>query len=455
MHAFYLYPAYSTHPGLHRERNEDAWGYEYPVDAARLNTYGALFIVADGVGSRDAGDTASKHAVTQVLQSYYASLADTPAERLTEALLSANANIYAMPGDSATTLTAAVILNESLIIAHVGDSCAYWLDANGVRQLTQDHIAIPDPQQPKRTRLTRALGHKEHVKIDIDEYPVQQGGRLMLMTDGVTRYADDDALYVLGQKPTPQDTAHALVNRALSGGAHDNITLIVVEIGAPVVDEPALQQHIAGLSPAVEVTYTPDTPPAPPVATPAPTVSQPSPTAIAEAPAPARRAWLPWLIVLAVLLLGGGGALLVLAGQQDTESTAALPSATSSATPTLTETPNPPTATLTATPIPPNPPSATPTATPNPPSATPPPMTPTEAPLTENMRLVFDEAATTFERIADDVTAYALVPGTTYVIAQTHRSQTDGRIWYQLLDPESEQNGWIAEGDLPPYRTLP
>ncbi|MFP4320856.1 MAG: PP2C family protein-serine/threonine phosphatase [Anaerolineales bacterium] len=465
MQSFLLVPAISTHVGWQRTRNEDAVGYRYPGDAGQLAQYGAIFVVADGVGSRAGGEQASQQTVEILVQEYYASQAGTVVSRLDQAIQAANEAIYQAAGDSATTLTVAVITGSELTIAHVGDSRAYWVDEQAITPLTADHIAILDPEKPEHARLTRAVGHKPDVRVDFHQQTIQSGGRLVLLSDGVTRYVDQQALYQVVLGAPPDQAVHTLVSRALERGGLDNISAIVVEIGPPFELPSRLQQHVASLNPTVQVTLTRAT-------------SQPSlakmdntptyPRGYAQTPpqdterVPPRQRSMGVFLALAIILLIMGGVLFLIGSSDD-----ASPTAQDSAVEVApsTETPVPPTLTSTVTftptlsPASPTanlPDSPTATWTVSPPSPTPAPLLPTPTlALAEGMQLTFEQAASTYERIADDVVAFALVPNEPYTIVQIHQSITDNRIWYQLQDPESEQNGWISEADLPLYRLQP
>ena len=65
--------------------------------------------------------------------------------------------------------------------------------------------------------------------------------------------------------------------------------------------------------------------------------------------------------------------------------------------------------------------------------------------------MIFTETVLTYVRIGADVAAFALVPGQTYSVTQSFTG-ADGVTWYRLFDPESEQNGWIQEDELPDYQ---
>jgi len=140
-----------TDRGKRRPRNEDHIGGP-PADVSRetLQRKGHLYVVADGMGGQAGGERASDLAVNRVMREYYAD-SDTDIQRsLSRAIKLANSEIYneahsvAELSTMGTTLTAAVIRGDELVVAHVGDSRAYLIRGNQIRQLTQDHTWVDE-----------------------------------------------------------------------------------------------------------------------------------------------------------------------------------------------------------------------------------------------------------------------------------------------------------------------
>jgi PPM family protein phosphatase len=151
-----------TDIGRVRENNEDKFDFFTPEDAPTLATRGRLWAIADGMGGHSAGQVASEAGLKTVIRSYFAEPGGREVgEALQKALADANAlitqaavNMGAKNG-MGTTMVVAVVLNDMLTIAHVGDSRAYLLrEGERIRQLTTDHSWVEE--QVRRGALSRA-----------------------------------------------------------------------------------------------------------------------------------------------------------------------------------------------------------------------------------------------------------------------------------------------------------
>jgi len=207
-----------------------------------------LFAVADGMGGHAAGEVASEIAVRTLEQ---CNIAHPDADLLRAAVVKANEAIIegyhvglGRPG-MGTTLTAAVIEDDHLLIAQVGDSRAYLLRNGRLRQLTIDHsyvnelVAIGEITEeeaavhPKRSIITRALGNDANTAPDLFEHELLVGDRLLLCSDGLSGMVGDRQIEaVLTRLVNPQDAADSLIAQARANGGSDNITAIVIDINA-------------------------------------------------------------------------------------------------------------------------------------------------------------------------------------------------------------------------------
>jgi protein phosphatase len=147
----------------------------------------------------------------------------------------------------ATTLTAAVLDQGTLYIAHVGNCRAYLIRSGTITQLTEDHTYVQElldkgqvsPEQarihPQRNVITRAVGNREHLLVRTCKYGVGRGDQLLLCTDGLSDYlSPGEALYAIQQaRGNLQGACEALVDLALRKGSNDNISVIVATIRAP------------------------------------------------------------------------------------------------------------------------------------------------------------------------------------------------------------------------------
>jgi serine/threonine protein phosphatase PrpC len=248
-----LVAAGQTHPGRQRPLNEDAWQIAPEADTGHLwAARGQLFAVADGMGGHAAGEVASQVALDTLLGQYYSSdeMPLPPAIRLERAVLEANLDVYeqAVAVDTqagmGTTLVAAVIHEDRLIVANVGDSRAYLVRDGEAIQITEDHswvaeqvkLGVMTDEQAEnhayRNVVTRCLGHKPGIQVDIFEHRLRTGDVILLCSDGLSNQvpADEMARVVTGH--TPDQSTDRLVDLANRAGGPDNITVVVVQVVA-------------------------------------------------------------------------------------------------------------------------------------------------------------------------------------------------------------------------------
>lgn len=224
-----------TDVGHVRDHNEDS-----------LIVVPPLFAVADGMGGHEAGEVASELTI-KTLEELAPNHPD--AQALERAVEAANLNVLRAPSDGigregmGTTLTAAMVEGERLLIAQVGDSRAYLLHEGELQQLTRDHSLMMDlieagqitPEQarvhPNRSVITRAIGSDPNMKPDIYELNIASGDRLLLCSDGLSTMLEDDEIQsVMRHTPDPQQCASNLVDAALQAGGYDNVTVVVVDV---------------------------------------------------------------------------------------------------------------------------------------------------------------------------------------------------------------------------------
>lgn len=224
-----------TEIGNVREHNEDS-----------LTVLPPLFAVADGMGGHEAGEVASEITIN-TLNDLAPQSAD--AEALARAVVAANLNVIKAPSQGVgregmgTTLTAAILEKERLVIAQVGDSRAYLLHNGSLQQLTRDHSLMADMIEagqlteaearvhPNRSVITRAIGSDPHMQPDLYELNVETGDRLLLCSDGICGMIEDHEIAsIMCQAPSAQSCADQLVEAALAAGGFDNATAVVVDV---------------------------------------------------------------------------------------------------------------------------------------------------------------------------------------------------------------------------------
>ena len=234
--------AAASHVGKVRSNNQDS-GY-----AGR-----ALFVVADGMGGHAGGDVASSIATKRIIEADkpYASAQDAEFA-LQAALIGANAQLaetvfeHAELTGMGTTVSAIVVLENEVAIAHIGDSRIYLLRDSELSQITIDHTfvqrlvdsgRITEAEamvHPRRSVLMRVLGDVEaSPEIDTSILATIDGDRWLLCSDGLTGVVSHTGIAsALASGANAQDVADLLVKESLDGGAPDNVTVVIVDIGA-------------------------------------------------------------------------------------------------------------------------------------------------------------------------------------------------------------------------------
>jgi protein phosphatase len=226
---------YSVKAGIatalgHRENNQDFVTYFEPADPTELLESGCIYIVADGVGGAIKGEQASQFASRSVLYEYYQRKDIPIPERLRQAIRNVGNEIFQYArlnnggAKMATTMVVAVVYGKELFVANVGDSRAYLIRNDTVKQITTDH-------KVGRNRLTRSVGGEANVQVDLFNVTLQPGDRVMLCSDGFHRYYDGEVILDFLDQAEPQSCAEFMVHAADKAGGADNISVILIEVG--------------------------------------------------------------------------------------------------------------------------------------------------------------------------------------------------------------------------------
>lgn len=215
-----------TEVGLVRDHNED----QYLADEQRR-----IFVVADGLGGHAAGEIASHVAVRALHDAVSTNPLDQhsePAAGLLDALTAAhdavleNASRHPSRSGMGTTAVVAYLSADEreLWVGHAGDSRAYLCRGRDLRRLTADHRS--------GLGLSQALGIAT-ISPDIARIDLEPGDRLLLCSDGLTDLVDDDTIAEALAADEPLDErADRLVREAMSRGGLDNVTVLLVDVGA-------------------------------------------------------------------------------------------------------------------------------------------------------------------------------------------------------------------------------
>jgi protein phosphatase len=242
-----------TDVGRKRKGNEDSHF---------VNPEENLFVVADGMGGHAAGEVASRIAVESINEFICLTGGDEEitwpfgldenisydGNRLKTAIRFANKRVIEATREKteyegmATTVAAVLVDDTVANLGHVGDSRVYLFRGGVVRQLTSDHSWVNEQLlsgvisadqargHPLRNVVTRALGGKADLQVEMQVHKIEAGDVLMLCSDGLTTMLPDDDMGKLVNQSGDdlREAAEALVAAANDRGGEDNITVLLL-----------------------------------------------------------------------------------------------------------------------------------------------------------------------------------------------------------------------------------
>lgn len=246
-----------TDVGLVRSSNEDSLlslnlEHDNPSDMGI-----SLYAIADGLGGYEGGETASKLALNVLADNLSKFIISTTSQKdsnnqesilkaLSAGVRAANDEVVSQSrsygNNMATTLVAALVIDDSAYIANVGDSRAYYLDNRQIRQITADHSLVANlvsggeisPEEvythPQRNVITRWLGSYLNIEVDLFNEILKPNNSLMLCSDGLWEMVRNNQIQkIVREQSTAQGACEQLVEMAKKNGGIDNISIIIVK----------------------------------------------------------------------------------------------------------------------------------------------------------------------------------------------------------------------------------
>ena len=232
--------------GLTRGNNEDVW--------AELPSY-HFYVLADGIGGHQAGEIAAKEAVLELCDAIdgFFSKNTTPSVEsaskvIRDGISAANSWVRRLAKNHSelsgmgTTLCCLLLLGETLLYTHLGDSRIYKFHGE-LERLTDDHSTLQKVVSRKdfdatgkplvkfKNVITKAIGIADILNTEIKTLPVQKGDIFLMCSDGLTNCVKDpDIEQILKSVPSIKQAAIQLVEKAKIGGGNDNITIVIIKI---------------------------------------------------------------------------------------------------------------------------------------------------------------------------------------------------------------------------------
>ncbi len=230
-----------------RELNEDS----FVICGFENGEAQGFCILADGMGGHNAGEVASSMATkiisNELAQSDLHGGENEIVSQITASLDYANNEIYRKSISSretsgmGTTAVVVYINGSTAYIANIGDSRAYLIDREEMRQITVDHSIVQNlldsgsitPQEarnhPEKNIITKALGTEPCEDYDIFEFPLRQGDKILLCSDGLTDMLEDSRIIdIIRSNESDEAAVNSLIAAANEDGGKDNITAILI-----------------------------------------------------------------------------------------------------------------------------------------------------------------------------------------------------------------------------------
>lgn len=235
-----------TDPGCVRTQNQDVYLIE------KLDGSTMLCVVCDGMGGAKSGNVASSLAadvfVQEVRRNWKHGLDDGRIDQILQnAVKLANFTVFDQArqfeefNGMGTTLVAALVHGRKATVIHVGDSRAYAITRDGIRQLTRDHSVVQmmldrgelTPEQartyPGKNLITRAIGTEGSIRSDLTHLTLGRGDSLLLCSDGLSNTMDEqEILFEVVHGVNKQYCCHRLLDIAKNRGAPDNVTSVFI-----------------------------------------------------------------------------------------------------------------------------------------------------------------------------------------------------------------------------------
>lgn len=236
--------AYQTDIGKQRSQNQDR------VCIFR-NGDDLLAIVTDGIGGNQSGDVAATIAIHQLGHQFVTAAPHDKEEAkvwFQEQVLAANSLILEKSTEKSlyhgmgTTMVAALFMgNTHVVVANIGDSRGYIFHDQRLTQITVDHSLVNELVKngdlsedaarlsPQKNIITRAIGISQDAEIEVNAFPLHQGDKILLCSDGLSKMVDNPEIKEVLARPelTLGEQCHQLVALANDAGGPDNVTVLI------------------------------------------------------------------------------------------------------------------------------------------------------------------------------------------------------------------------------------
>lgn len=232
-----------SHIGMVRKENQDAFKIE------QLDQEFCFGVVCDGMGGAKGGSYASMIAIETAMECFEGAETKKNLKQVLQNIATeSNIRVYRQANENkayqgmGTTMVAAAARKNVVDLINVGDSRAYHITNGNITQITKDHSAVQElvdsghlterqaKIHPNKNIITRAIGIDSKVDVDAYTVDVAQGDIIILCSDGLSNFVDENEIHFEVSGGLFEDLAKRLIDLANSRGGTDNITVVAIEI---------------------------------------------------------------------------------------------------------------------------------------------------------------------------------------------------------------------------------
>ena len=239
-----MFLASATDIGKNRNENQDR------VYAKLIGDNISVAVVCDGMGGASSGGVASQVAIDAITKRIEENFrTDMSVNSIRNLLLTsvhyANTLVYEKSREDidkngmGTTCVVSLIIDKKIYIVSVGDSRAYLLNKNGIKQVTTDHTYVEmlfrsgqiTKEETKthhmRSVITKAVGVEPDVEVDYFELEEEDNFAVLLCSDGLSNYCTEEIIYQSVYEKNLDEAVTNLIDYANEQGGRDNISVAV------------------------------------------------------------------------------------------------------------------------------------------------------------------------------------------------------------------------------------
>ena len=240
-----MFLSYKTDIGMKRSENQDR------VYAEFLDNNASVSVVCDGMGGASSGGVASQLAIdsftSRIKENFRKDMSENSIRNMMlTSVQFANTVVYENSkadiekNGMGTTIVSALVVDKKVYVVSVGDSRAYIMNKDGIKQITTDHTYVEmlyrngqitaeeKETHELRNVITRAIGVEADVDVDYFELEEYGNFTVLLCSDGLSKYCDSDLIYSTVFEKNLDQAAAKLIGHSNDSGGKDNITVAIV-----------------------------------------------------------------------------------------------------------------------------------------------------------------------------------------------------------------------------------